>query len=59
MVDAAVKVLTFFLVVILILLLLNWLGGFIAEQIPNAASVLHRIIQSLWNAGQSVTQHYQ
>jgi len=59
MVDAVLKVLTFFLVVILILILLNVLGGFIAGQIPNAAWGLRRILESLWNAVQNVTQHYQ
>ena len=34
MVEPILKVLTFFAVVILILLLLNVLGGFIAAQIP-------------------------
>jgi hypothetical protein len=59
MVDAAVKVLTFFLVVILILILLNTLGDYIAAQIPNAAWALRRIIEALWNALQDITQHYQ
>jgi hypothetical protein len=46
MVDPILKVLTFFAVVILILLLLNTLGGFIAAQIPNAVWALRRIIDS-------------
>lgn len=58
MVDAVVKVLTFFVVVILVLVLLNTLGGFIAVEIPNAALALRRIIESLWNAAQDATQHY-
>ena len=59
MVDAVVKVLTFFVVVILVLIFLNTLGGFIATQIPNAALALRRILESLWNAAQGVTHHYQ
>ena len=58
MVDAVVKVLTFFVVVILVLIFLNTLGGFIATQIPNAALALRRILESLWNAAQGATQHY-
>jgi hypothetical protein len=59
MVDAVVKVLTFFVVVILVLILLNTLGGFIATQIPNAALAVRRIIESLWNSAQGVAYHYQ
>jgi predicted PurR-regulated permease PerM len=59
MVDAAVKVLTFFLVLILILIILNTVGDYIATQIPNAASVLRRILDALWKALQNITQPYQ
>jgi hypothetical protein len=59
MVDAVVKVLTFFVVVILVLILLDTLGGFIATQIPNAALAVRRIIKSLWNSAQGVAHHHQ
>jgi hypothetical protein len=59
MVDAVLKVLTFFAVVILILLLLNTLGGFIATQIPSAVWTLRRIIEALWTSLQDITQHYR
>jgi hypothetical protein len=59
MVDPILKVLTFFAVVILILLLLNTLGGFIAAQIPNAVWALRRIIEALWNSMQDITEHYR
>ena len=59
MVEPILKVLNFFAVVILILLLLNTLGGFIAAQIPNAAWGLRRIIEALWGSLQDITQHYR
>ena len=45
MVDSAVRVLTFFVVVILILIFLNTLGGCIAAQIPTASLALRRILE--------------
>src|SRR5918911_5599234 len=56
MVEPILRVLTFFAVVILILLLLNTLGGFIAAQIPNAVWGLRRIIDALWSSLQDITQ---
>ena len=59
MVEPILRVLTFFAVVILILLLLNTLGGFIAAQIPDAVGGLRRIIDALWSSLQDITQHYR
>lgn len=56
MVDAVVKVLTFFVVLILILLILNSVGDYIAAQIPEAAEVTRRIFQALWNGLQRIAQ---
>ncbi|HEX5348302.1 MAG TPA: hypothetical protein VFW64_14545 [Pseudonocardiaceae bacterium] len=56
MVDAVMKVLTFFVVLILILLILNLAGDYIAAQIPQAAEVTRRIVQALWNGLQRAAQ---
>ena len=56
MTDAVVKVLTFFVVLILILLILNTVGDYIATQIPEAAEVTRRIFQSLWTGLQRIAQ---
>ncbi len=48
MVDSVAKILTVFLVVLLILLLLNTVGEYIAVQIPPAAEGLHHILQEIW-----------
>lgn len=56
MVDAVMKVLTFFVVLILILLILSMAGDYIAAQIPQAAEVTRRILQALWNGLQRVAQ---
>ena len=59
MAEPILRVLTFFAVVILVLLLLNTLGGFIAAQIPDAVWGLRHIIEALWNSLQDITQHYR
>lgn len=56
MADAIVKVLTFFVVLILVLLILNLVGDYIAAQIPQAAEVTRHIVQALWNACQRIFQ---
>ena len=56
MVDAVVKVLTFFVVLILILLILNLAGDYIAAQIPEAVEAIGNIFQALWNALRRIPQ---
>jgi hypothetical protein len=56
MVDSVVKVLTFFMIVILILLLLNTVGDYVAAQIPEAAGAIRHILQEIWDALQRIVQ---
>lgn len=56
MVDTIAKVLTVFVVVILALVLLNTVGGYVAEQIPGAGEMIHRIFHEIWNALHRVFQ---
>lgn len=48
MVKAIEKVFTFFVVLILILLLLDLLGGFIAGSVPEASDRLREIMYNMW-----------
>ena len=54
MVKSIEKVLTFFVVLILILLLLNLLGPFIADSIEPAANKLGDILRQLWDGAQNL-----
>jgi len=54
MVKSIEKVLTFFVVLILILLLLNLLGPFIADSIEPAANKLGDILRQAWDGLQNL-----
>lgn len=54
MVKSIEKVLTFFVVLILILLLLNLLGPFIADSIQPAANKLGDILSRMWDGLQNL-----
>jgi hypothetical protein len=54
MVKAIEKVLTFFVVLILILLLIQLLGGFIASSVEPAGTQVGRILQNLWDGIQNI-----
>jgi hypothetical protein len=54
MVKAIEKVLTFFVVLILILLLIQLLGGFIANSVEPAGSQVGRILQNMWDGIQNI-----
>jgi hypothetical protein len=49
------KVCTFFVVIILILLLLNWLGPFIADSIQPAGYSVSEILHNMWTGMQNIT----
>ncbi|MGH3832748.1 MAG: hypothetical protein ACRDRS_20300 [Pseudonocardiaceae bacterium] len=57
MVKAIEKVFTFFVVLILILLLLDLLGPFIANSVPGASDRLHDIMYNIWCGFQNLV-HY-
>jgi hypothetical protein len=48
MVKSIEKVFTFFIVLILILLLLDLLGGFIASSVPGASNQISNILHNMW-----------
>lgn len=54
MVKSIEKVLTFFVVLILILLLIQLLGGFIANSVEPAGTQVSRILQNLWDGIQRI-----
>lgn len=54
MVKSIEKVLTFFVVLILILLLIELLGGFIAESVEPAASKISQILSNIWDGIQNI-----
>lgn len=54
MVKSIEKVLTFFVVLILILLLIQLLGGFIANSVEPAGSQVGRILQNMWDGIQKI-----
>jgi hypothetical protein len=54
MVKSIERVLTFFVVLILILLLLNLLGPFIADSIEPAANRLGDILRQAWDGLQNL-----
>ena len=58
MVKSIEKVLTFFVVVILILLLVDLLGGFIASSVPEASSNLGDILRSTWRGFQDLVHYH-
>jgi hypothetical protein len=49
MVKSIEKVLTFFIVIILFLILVNVLGPFIASSIPPATEQVGNIVRSTWS----------
>lgn len=59
MVGAITKVLTFVVVVILILLLINLVGDFVARELPEAGDTLSDVFQALWNAFQRIIHPYR
>ncbi|MDQ3763793.1 MAG: hypothetical protein M3460_19910 [Actinomycetota bacterium] len=52
--HSILRVLNFFVVVILVLLLLNLLGEPIADAIPNAAQAVADVARSIWNGVQGL-----
>jgi hypothetical protein len=58
MVKSIEKVFTFFVVLILILLLLDLLGGFIANSVPQATTNLGDILSSIWRGFEKIV-HYR
>ncbi|HEY6425146.1 MAG TPA: hypothetical protein VIY28_18275 [Pseudonocardiaceae bacterium] len=48
------KVLTFFVVVILVLLLLQLVGNYIAMALPQAGQIISNIFQGAWDGIQSI-----
>jgi hypothetical protein len=55
------KVCSFFVVIILVLLLLTWLGPFIAESIQPASYTVSDILHNMWMGMQKITHtgsHY-
>ncbi len=54
MVKSIEKVLTFFVVLILILLLIQLLGGFIANSVEPAGTQVGRILQNMWDGIQRI-----
>lgn len=57
MVKSIEKVLTFFVVLILILLLLNLLGPFIADSVEPAADKLGDILRQTWDGIQGLADY--
>lgn len=62
MVKSIEKVFTFFIVLILILLLLDLLGGFIADSTVPASSRVSEILHNMWIGVQNIahtgSRHY-
>lgn len=56
MVDSIVKVLTFVIIVILVILLLNLVGPWIADALPDAGGTIRDIFQGAWNGIQKIIQ---
>ena len=48
MVRAIERLLTFFVVIVLFILLLQLLGGFIAKSVPDVSLYLRDILHSIW-----------
>jgi len=55
MVKGIEKVLTFFVVIVLVLLLLNLLGPFISDSIQPAIDKVDDIVHNAWNGLQHLT----
>jgi len=58
MVKSIEKVLSFFVVLILILLLLDLLGGFIANSVPEAANRLGEILRNIWYGFENIVHYH-
>lgn len=56
MVDSLAKVLTFFVVVVLVILLLNLGGDYVTAHIPAASGVIRQTLEEIWNALQRIVQ---
>lgn len=56
MADSVVKVLTFFVVAILFILVLNLIGDHIAANIPGAFWAIGHMLQAIWNALRDIVQ---
>lgn len=54
MVKSIEKVFTFFIVLILVLLLINLVGGFIAGSVPEASNKLSDILHNAWVGIQNI-----
>jgi hypothetical protein len=59
MVKSIEKVLTFFVVLILILLLLDLLGGFIAESVQPASDKLGEILRNIWYGFEHLVHYHR
>jgi hypothetical protein len=59
MVKSIEKVFTFFVVLILILLLLDLLGGFISDSVPEATGKLGDILHSIWYGFQNLVHYHR
>ncbi|MGH3717906.1 MAG: hypothetical protein ACRDRI_03515 [Pseudonocardiaceae bacterium] len=49
---------TFFVVLILILLLLDLLGGFIADSVPEASGKVGEILRNIWWGFQNIVHYH-
>lgn len=58
MVKSIEKVLTFFVILILILLLLDLLGGFIANSVPEASDKLGEILRNTWYGFENLVHYH-
>lgn len=59
MVKSIEKVCTFFIVIVLFLLLLQLLGGFIASSMPEASDRISEILHSIWLGFQNLVHYHQ
>ncbi len=58
MVKAIEKVCTFFIVIVLILLLMDLLGGFIASSVPEATDRFSDILRNIWYGFENLVHYH-
>jgi hypothetical protein len=58
MVRSIEKVFTFFIVIILILLILDLVGGFIAGSVPEAANRVGEILHNTWYGFENIVHYH-
>jgi hypothetical protein len=58
MVKSIEKVCTFFVVIVLVLLLIDLLGGFIANSVPEASDRLGEILHNIWYGFQNLVHYH-